>query len=316
MRKALLITGIVIGTLVVLFGLLGILGSTDPSADATTRSDGLIGSIIILVFGLVVLVPCIIALRRGSQAQPLPAWTGTGVLPPPPDPSGSAVLGAAAYGAPVVVPDARQAYIGWFGWCQRELGGDAMVLHAATMAALTAAASGSQDDAARAARAAVPPGATRVKVSGAKVKALAAIGSGTLAVLEPGERVLVSFRGLNQASAIAWHAALGLIGQLIAASGQNLYLVSVTDRRVVVLSGTQLKGTASALHFAEPRAAVTEARYRGGLLGNGAFILRLVTGARTRIAVNRMWRQEARAASSLLAPGVGQTPLPQVSSSF
>ena len=116
MGRVLLIIGAVVGGLVLAFGTLGlILAYAQPDAN---QSDEIVGSIFFMVVGAIVAAPCtFFAYRLGRRSgQP---WS----------PSGSPAL--ATPGA-----DVQQSYLAWFAWCQQALGGDAVSLHAATMAAI------------------------------------------------------------------------------------------------------------------------------------------------------------------------------------
>lgn len=144
MGKVLLIIGAVVGGLVFAFGALGlILAFAQPDAN---QSDEVVGAIFFMVVGAIVAAPCIFfAFRSGRRsAQP---WQPGGALLP---------------GSPSA--DLRASYLTWFAWCQQTLGGDAVSLHAATMAALAGGAAGNPA-AAAAAEAALQAG--RIAASGA-----------------------------------------------------------------------------------------------------------------------------------------------------
>src|SRR5260370_28021515 len=85
-----------------------------------------------MVVGAIVAAPCIFfAFRLGRRsAQP---WS----------PGGSPALGTPG-------ADLQQSYLAWFAWCQQTLGGDAVSLHADTMAAMAAGAAGNPTAAASA----------------------------------------------------------------------------------------------------------------------------------------------------------------------
>src|SRR5260370_27834941 len=121
MGKVLLIIGAVAGELVFAFGVLGLIvayAQPDPN-----QSDEILGSIIIMVAGAIVAAPCLFfAFRLGRRSAP---WQPGGALPT---------------GSPGA--DLQQSYLAWFAWCQQALPGDAVSLHAATMAAMAAGAAG------------------------------------------------------------------------------------------------------------------------------------------------------------------------------
>src|SRR6267143_816833 len=128
MGRVLLVIGAVVGGLVFAFGTLGlVLAYAQPDAN---QSDEIVGSIFFMVVGAVVAAPCIFfAFRLGSRsARP---WQPGGALP---------------MGSPSA--DLQASYLTWFAWCQQTLGGDAVSLHAATMAAMGGAAAANQTGAA------------------------------------------------------------------------------------------------------------------------------------------------------------------------
>src|SRR5712692_9681882 len=204
MGRVLLIIGAIVGGLVLAFGTLGlILAYAQPDAN---QSDEIVGSIFIMVVGAAVAAPCtFFAYRLGRRsAQP---WS----------PSGSPAL--ATPGA-----DVQQSYLAWFAWCQQTLGGDAVSLHAATMAAMAAGAAGNQTvaasaEAARQSARIAALGLMPSAPTAAKVKMLSRIGASTVGLLEPSERVVVSFSGMSRTrQAQLWSLAFGVIGGIIAAS--------------------------------------------------------------------------------------------------
>src|SRR5216683_6258342 len=291
MGRVLLIIGAVVGGLVLAFGTLGlILAYAQPDAN---QSDEIVGSIFIMVVGAAVAAPCaFFAYRLGRRsAQP---WS----------PSGSPAL--ATPGA-----DVQQSYLAWFAWCQQTLGGDAVSLHAATMAAMAAGAAGnptaaaSAEGARQSARLAAS-GVLPAAPNGAKVRMLARIGASTAGLLEPSERVLVSFWGENRSTGLqmVWFF-FGVIGRTIAASRMGAVFVTVTDRRVIALIGGQFGGLANRTALIEPRSTVT-ARYPKGLLWRGAFTLKGLGDSSVAMNVPRGWRPEAEMALAMLAPSVGQ----------
>jgi hypothetical protein len=292
MGKVLLIIFAVVGGLVFAFGVLGLtLALTQPDAN---QSDEVVGSIFFMVIGAVVAAPCIFFafwIGRRRSAPWIPAGSSTSLDP---------------------AADLQQRYLGWFSWCQQALGGDAISLHSAAMAAMT---SGTQADSATAAASAeAVRQSARVAASGAmaaapkpdKVKTLARIGASTLGLLEPSERVVVSFAGQNRSLGIqAWGLAFGAIGRMAAASQTGAVFVTVTDHRVIALIGGQYGGLANRIGLIEPRSTVS-AKFRKGLFGTGSFSLKGLGGASASMSVARNWLPEAQAAIELLAPSVGQ----------
>src|SRR5260370_10404788 len=157
MGRVLLIIGAVVGGLVFAFGTLGlVLAFAQPDAQ---QSNEVVGSIFFMVVGAIVAAPCIYFARR----------------------------------APVPGAELRQSYLAWFGWCHQALGGDAISLHAATMAALASAPAGNPTAAASAepARQASRLAASVAKPApprAAKVRLLPPIDAPSVALLAPSER--------------------------------------------------------------------------------------------------------------------------------
>lgn len=143
---------------------------------------------------------------------------------------------------------------------------------------------------------------------GGKLRLLARIGSATLPLLEPGEHVLVSLYATDR-SAQMWQLAFGWIGYLVSASQGGAHYMTVTDRRVLMLSGPLLNLRPRVLDFAVPRSIVSATRYRSGILADSLTITR-VTGEASRLRVARFWRPEGRLAEQLLAPGLMSIPMP------
>ena len=229
---------------------------------------------------------------------------------------GIAYGGVAGLAAPYGPVDLAASYIQWFGWCQREIGGNAIAIHAATMAAMTEAAGGNSSGAAEAARQAATRAASMASAfslptntPSGKVRQLSRIGAGTLPLLEKGERVVVSFYGTDRQAQL-WQSLFGVIGMLIAASQSGAYFVTVTDRRLIALTGPQLSRAPSALAFAVSRSIVTQAKFRRGILGSGSFSITRVDGGRMRLRLTRYFTSEGALAQETLAPGLGYTPLP------
>lgn len=305
MGKVLLIIGAVVGGLVLAFGLLALaLGLTDTTSSASDRSDEIIGATIFVVVGLTFFAPCMFFLVRSRNR------------------STSALLSQGGYGGIATAgvlsaqPDLSNSYVQWFGWCQREVGGDAVALHAETMAAMAEAAAGNSARAGEAARQAASlamplagAAAQPSKIPAGKIRQLSRLGAGTLPLLEAGERVVVSVFGIDRQSQM-WQSAFGIIGYLIAASQGGAVFLTVTDRRVIALTGPQLSSTPNTLAFAVPRAMVSQARFRRGLMWNGSLDLRRLDGGGTRIRLTRWWTREGALAERALASGQGLTPLP------
>ena len=307
MGKVFLIIGSVIGGLIVAFGILALIGTlTDNTLSGSDRSDQISGSIFIMGVGLVLVLPCLFFVVRSRSDNTL-SLLNQGME------YGSGGAGLAAAYAPV---DLHGSYIQWFGWCQREIGGNAIALHAATMAAMTEAGAGNAGRAAAAARQAAARASAlagaqdqALKTPTGKIRQLARIGAGTLPLLEPAEKVIVAFYGTDRQAQI-WQSLFGIIGMLIAMSQQGAYYVTITDRRLIALTGSQLSGKPSAVAFVVPLSMVSGAKYRGGLLGGGTFSITRIVGGRTRLRLTRYWKREGAVAQNALAPGAGLTPLP------
>src|SRR5260370_38585753 len=273
MGRVLLIIGAVVGGLVFAFGTLGlVLAFAQPDAQ---QSNEVVGSIFFMVVGAIVAAPCIYFARR----------------------------------APVPGDELRQSYLAWFGWCQQALGGDAISLHAATMAALASAPAGNPTGAASAEAARQ---ASRIAASGTmpappratKVRSLAEIGVSTVGLLEPSERVLVAVSGTNR-PALYWGLVFGAIGTIIASSQMTKLMVTVTDRRVIAVGVGLLGGLANKVSLIEPRSTVT-VKFPKGIFGRTMFSLKGQGGGSVEIIVPRPWRREAEMALELLAPSTGQ----------
>ncbi len=309
MGKVLLIIGATVGGVILGLGLLALLVTlTDNTLSASDRSDQITGSIFIMAVGLTVFAPCLFFAVRSVSGNTL-SQLNQGVA------YGGGVSGASPY-APVAPIDLSGSYLQWYGWCQREIGGNAIGLHAATMAAMAEAGAGNSTGAAGRAKQAAARASSllaaqsqAVKTPTSKIRQMARLGSATLPLLEPGENVVVSFYGTDRQAQL-WQSMFGVIGMLIAMSQQGAYYVTITERRVIALTGPQLGGRPSALAFAVPRSMVAAAKFRGGLLGGGTFTLGRMDGGRTRIRLTRYWRREGAAAQESLVPGVGLTPLP------
>ena len=305
MGKILLIIGAVIGGLIIAVGILALVTTlTDNTLSPSDRSDQISGSIFIMGVGLTLFAPCLYFLVQSRRTLSL---LNQGMA------FGSSMPGLNSAYAPV---DLSTSYVQWFGWCQREIGGNAIGLHAATMAALIQAGSGNSGAAVDSAKqaagwaAALPVAQNQsAKISLSKIRVLSRIGAAILPMLEPGERVAVSFNGTDRQAQI-WQSLFGIIGMLIAMSQQGAYFVTVTDRRLIALTGPQLSLAPKSLAYAIPQSMVSEARFRGGLLGGGTFSISRMDGGRTRMRLSRFWKSEAIVAQALLAPGGGLTPLP------
>jgi hypothetical protein len=273
MGRVLLIIGAVAGGLIFAVGVLGlIITITTPGAYPASEYRG---AFALMAVGVAIAAPCTYFARR----------------------------------APVPGADLRQSYMAWFAWCQQALGGDTISLHAVTMAALAGGAAGNPT-AAVAAEAALQAGriaalgAGRAAPRAAKVRSLAQIGASTVGLLEPSERVLVSFTGTNRPS-LYWSLALGAIGTIIASSQMSQVMVTVTDRRVIAVGVGLGGGLANRVALIEPRSTVL-AKFPKGIFGRALFSLKGQGGGSVEIVVPLPWRPEAEMAFALLAPSVGQ----------
>jgi hypothetical protein len=291
MGRILLIIGAVLGWLLfVLYTVVLISVIVQPDSN---QSDEVVGSIAFMAIGFAIAAPCtFFAYRVGRRSAH--AWQPGGALP------------AGSPGA-----DLQAAYLTWFAWCQQTLGGDAVSLHAATMAAMAAGAAGNPT--ATASAEAVRQSA-RLATSGVmpsvpnagKVRILARIGASTAGLLEPSERALVSFWGENRSTGLqmVWFF-FGVIGRTIAASRMGAVFVTVTDRRVIALIGGQFGGLANRTALIEPRSTVS-AKFRKAPFGRGTFSLKGLGDSSVAMNVPRAWRPEAEMAFAMLAPSVGQ----------
>ena len=310
--KIVLIVGACIGGVVMGLGLLAAGASFfDASASAADRNDGTFGGLMIAVIGLGLFLPCLLCAVFIRTPNTAPLWQPYASVPGPyMTPPGATAVSLSTPAA----ADLRSRYVEWFGWCQREVGGDAIALHAATIAALIRAgagdSAGARDAGRRAALAASPGslGSPAPAIKSAKLRVLAMTGAALVPLLQEGETTLVSFQGVDNRLA-GWQAAFGVIGYLIAASQIGYYYVTATDRRVIVMAGPQLGAPPRDLVFAIPRSMVASAKYSRRLL-TGRFALTRLTGERTSMSVDRNWTQEARRAEALLAVGSMPTPMP------
>jgi hypothetical protein len=290
MGRVLLIIGAVIGGLVLAIGVLGlIINATTPGPD---QGSGYLGAFIIIFVGAVIAVPCTFFAYR---------ITPKGLLGYGP---------AAQSGLPTPGADVQQRYRAWFTWCQQALaGGDAVSLHAATMAAMvpsaadnpTAAASA---EAARHSNRVGSMGAMAAPPKAAKVKMLSRIGASTVGLLEPGERVLVSFYGVNRSMRNQMYgAAFGAIGQAIAAGQSGAVFVTVTDRRVIALGAGQFGGLANKVLLMEHRAGVAMKSKKFLLSRTVSF--KGLSGSSVSMTVPGLWRAEVEMAVQMLNPAMG-----------
>jgi hypothetical protein len=179
---------------------------------------------------------------------------------------------------------------------------------------MAALAAGSAGNPTAAASAEAARQSARLAASGAqpsvpnarKVRILARIGASTAGLLEPSERVLVSFWGENRSTGLqmVWFF-FGVIGRTIAASRMGAVFVTVTDRRVIALIGGQFGGLANRTALIESRLTVS-AKFRKGLFGRGTFSLKGLGDVSVLMGVPRGWWPEAEMAFGLLAPSAGQ----------
>jgi len=130
MGRGLLIIGAVAGWLV--FALYTVVLISVIVQPDTSQSDEVVGSIAFMVIGAAVAAPCTFFAYRIGRRSARP-WSL----------DGSTALAN-------VGGDVQQSYLAWFAWCQQALGGDAVSLHAATMAAMAAGAAGNPTAAASA----------------------------------------------------------------------------------------------------------------------------------------------------------------------
>jgi hypothetical protein len=289
--RVLLIIGAVVGVLIFALGVLALIGTaTTPNPDPA----GYYGSFLFMGVGAAIAAPCIFFARR------------LGARSTPPSSQGGMSL------APTTGGDLTQSYLAWFAWCQQALGGDAVSLHATTMAALAGGAAGNPTAAAsaeagRQASRIAAMGVVPTAPNQAKVRSLSRIGASTVGLLEPSERVVVSFWGLSRTrQAQLWGLAFGAIGGIIAASQTGAAFVTLTDRRVIVLRGGQFGGLANQVALIEPRSTVSAKFQRPLLTLPRTFTLTGLDGRSVSISIPKSWRPEAEMALAQLAPSVGQ----------
>lgn len=291
MGRIVLIIGAVIGGLLLGFGVLGlIIIATTPGPD---QADGYIGATFFIVVGALIAVPCTFFAYRLTARRTAP-W----------GPLGSSDL-------PMPAADIQQRYLQWFAWCRQSLpGSDVVSLHAATMAAIAGTAAENPTaaavaEAARHANRIGAIGAMAAPPNAAKVRMLARIGASTVGLLEPGERVLVSFYGVNRSpQAQALGAAFGAIGSVIAASRSGAVFVTITDRKVIALIAGQYGGLASRAALIEPRTSVS-VKARKFLLSR-TLSFKGLEGGSVSMGITRQWQAEAAMAVEVLAPSIGQ----------
>jgi hypothetical protein len=281
MGRIVLIVFGVIGGLVLAFGALGVLiAATSPGPD---QADTYTGAIFFIVVGAVIAIPCTFFAYRMTRRMPMPVG-----------PSGLPMAGA----------DLQQSYLQWFAWCQQALpGADVVSLHAATMAALAGGAAAATAEAARHGNRIGSMGTMPVPPSAAKVKMLSRIGASTIGLLEPPERVLVSFYGQNR-STQTWGAMFGAIGTVVAASQSGAVFVTLTDRRIIALIAGQYGGLANRVGLIEPRTSVS-VKARKSLFGRN-LSLKGIGGGSVSMSLPRMWQPEGAMAADMLAPSIGQ----------
>lgn len=281
MGRIVLIVFGVIGGLVLAFGALGVLiAATSPGPD---QADTYTGAIFFIVVGAVIAIPCTFFAYRMTRRMPMPVG-----------PSGLPMAGA----------DLQQSYLQWFAWCQQALpGADVVSLHAATMAALAGGAAAATAEAARHGNRIGSMGTMPVPPNAAKVKMLSRIGASTIGLLEPPERVLVSFYGQNR-STQTWGAMFGAIGTVVAASQSGAVFVTLTDRRIIALIAGQYGGLANRVGLIEPRTSVS-VKARKSLFGRN-LSLKGIGGGSVSMSLPRMWQPEGAMAAEMLAPAIGQ----------
>ena len=284
-RQILLIIGGIIGGLIFVLGVLElIVSATEPGPD---QGIGYVLFGVVTFVGLAIAAPCFFFAYRMT-------------------PTVAFGMQSTSAGVPPAGANAEQRYLQWFTWCQQAIGGDAITLHAATMAALKAPddpTGAAQSEASRQASRAGSAGAMPPPVKQAKVKTLARIAASTLGVLEPSERVLVSFSSTNRSpGAVAVGALFGVIGTAIAASSSGLVFVTVTDRRVIALIAGAYGGLANKVALADSRATVTAKFPKGLFGGRRPFSIKGMSGGSISAAVPRPWMPEALMAFELIQP--------------
>jgi hypothetical protein len=281
MGRIVLIVFGVIGGLVLAFGALGVLiAATSPGPD---QADTYTGAIFFIVVGAVIAVPCTFFAYRMTRRMPMPVGPS---------------------GLPMAAADLQQSYLQWFAWCQQALpGADVVSLHAATMAALAGGAAAATAEAARHGNRIGSMGTMPVPPKAAKVKMLSRIGASTIGLLEPPERVLVSFYGQNR-STQTWGAMFGAIGTVVAASQSGAVFVTLTDRRIIALIAGQYGGLANRVGLIEPRTSVS-VKARKSLFGRN-LSLKGIGGGSVSMSLPRMWQPEGAMAAEMLAPAIGQ----------
>ena len=281
MGRIVLIVFGVIGGLVLAFGALGVLiAATSPGPD---QADTYTGAIFFIVVGAVIAVPCTFFAYRMTRRMPMPVGPS---------------------GLPMAAADLQQSYLQWFAWCQQALpGADVVSLHAATMAALAGGAAAATAEAARHGNRIGSMGTMPVPPNAAKVKMLSRIGASTIGLLEPPERVLVSFYGQNR-STQTWGAMFGAIGTVVAASQSGAVFVTLTDRRIIALIAGQYRGLANRIGLIEPRTSVS-VKARKSLFGRN-LSLKGIGGGSVSMSLPRMWQPEGAMAAEMLAPAIGQ----------
>ena len=281
MGRIVLIVFGVIGGLVLAFGALGLLiAATSPGPD---QADTYTGAIFFIVVGAVIAVPCTFFAYRMTRRMPMPVGPS---------------------GLPMAAADLQQSYLQWFAWCQQALpGADVVSLHAATMAALAGGAAAATAEAARHGNRIGSMGTMPVPPNAAKVKMLSRIGASTIGLLEPPERVLVSFYGQNLQGR-AWGAMFGAIGTVVSASQSGAVFVTLTDRRIIALIAGQYGGLANRVGLIEPRTSVS-VKARKSLFGRN-LSLKGIGGGSVSMSLPRLWQPEAAMAAEILAPSIGQ----------
>jgi hypothetical protein len=281
MGRIVLIVFGVIGGLVLAFGALGVLiAATSPGPD---QADTYTGAIFFIVVGAVIAIPCTFFAYRMTRRMPMPVGPS---------------------GLPMAAADLQQSYLQWFAWCQQALpGADVVSLHAATMAALAGGAAAATAEAARHGNRIGSMGTMPVPPNAAKVRMLSRIGASTIGLLEPPERVLVSFCGQNR-STQTWGAMFGAIGTVVAASQSGAVFVTLTDRRIIALIAGQYGGLANRVGLIEPRTSVS-VKARKSLFGRN-LSLKGIGGGSVSMSLPRMWQPEGAMAAEMLAPAIGQ----------
>jgi len=110
-------------------------------------------------------------------------------------------------------------------------------------------------------------------------------------VLEPGEQVVAG--AVTQSGHSPWlTSAFGALGYLIfMAFGTRLYFMAVTDRRVVLIKASILRGRPAGIRFIDARSDVQLTRVKVAAIWSRARYRRS-DGKQLRLNFHRKWRDE------------------------